>query len=625
VFVRRIEDYALIGDTRTAALVCRDGSIDWLCLPSFSAAAVFSSLLGATDHGRWLITPAVPPRAVDRRYRQGSLVLETEFTTDAGVVRVTDCMPPGQDSSTVVRLVEGVSGTVPMRMELVGRLDYGAVLPFVRQTDDAVILIGGPDAVCLRADVPVRLQCGTVASEFDIHAGERRSFTLGWHASHTTPGIEIDAVQAIRETDAWWTAWCRESTYTGPWSEAVQRSAMILKALTYSPTGAIVAAATTSLPEQIGGVRNWDYRFCWLRDSAFVLQALMTCGFTGEAAAWKEWLIRAVAGDPVQLRIMYGLRGERRLDEFELPWLPGFENSRPVRVGNAAAGQLQLDVFGEVLDALCAARRAAVPDAEGWGLACAMLRSLETAWLEPDEGIWEVRGPRRHFTHSKVMSWVAFDRAVKAAETFGLPGPVDRWREIRDLIHTDVCYRGFDAAHNTFTQSYGSTELDGSLLLIPLVGFLPADDPRVIGTVAAIEQRLLVDGLVLRYRTSEWGEIDGLPPGEGVFLACSFWLVDNYILQGRRAEAEHLFGRLVGLANDVGLLSEEYDPVANRLLGNFPQAFSHVGLIMTAQLFARDADGAHAPGGPIGADLAAEPVLRRARTRGTAARATSRR
>ena len=581
--VRRIEDYALIGDTQTAALVATDGSIDWLCLPYFDSAACFAALLGRRDHGRWQIAPASPITAIRRRYRDATLVLETEFTTAEGVVRLIDCMPPRQGAPDVVRIVEGVRGDVPMTTDLVIRFDYGSIVPWVRRIDGVLRAIGGPDALSLWTPVPL---CGvdlTTRGDFRVRAGERVPFVMLWHPSHVEPPAPPDWEHAVSDTEAWWREWATACTAEGPWRDLILRSALTLKALTFAPTGGIVAAATTSLPEKLGGVRNWDYRYCWLRDATFSLYALMTCGFFDEAVAWCQWLLRAVAGDPHALQIMYGAGGQRRLDELELEWLPGYEASRPVRIGNAAVRQRQLDVFGEVMDSLHLARRAnrLVAD-EAWALQLAILEALEHDWREPDEGIWEVRGPRRHFTHSKMMAWVAFDRGIKAVERFGQQGPVDRWRDIRRTIHDEVCGAGFDAARGTFTQVYGSPELDASLLMMPLVGFLPARDPRVIGTVAAIERELMVDGLVLRYRTQHDGRVDGLPPGEGVFLACSFWLADNYVLQGRQEDARALFDRLVGLANDVGLLSEEYDPRDRRLLGNFPQAFSHVSLINTA-------------------------------------------
>jgi GH15 family glucan-1,4-alpha-glucosidase len=588
VIVRRIEDYALIGDMQTAALVANDGSIDWLCLPHFDSAACFAALLGTREHGRWQIAPAEPVTAVRRRYRPASLVLETEFTTASGVVRLVDCMPPRHGAPDLVRVVEGVAGDVPMQMELVLRFDYGSIVPWVRTIEGVFRAIAGPDAISLWTPVPLRGVDLMTRGEFRVGAGERVPFVMLWHPSHTVPPAAPDWEDAVRDTEAWWQEWASQSTADGPWRDIVLRSAITLKALTFTPTGGIVAAATTSLPEKIGGVRNWDYRYCWLRDATFTLYALMTCGFYGEATAWRDWLLRAVAGDPRQLQIMYGASGERRLPELELPWLPGYENSRPVRIGNTAVNQLQLDVFGEVMDALHVARRDShVANDDAWTLQTAILQSLETLWQEADEGIWEVRGPRRHFTHSKIMAWVAFDRGIKAVERFGLPGPADRWRTIRRTIHDEVCARGFDAARQTFTQSYGSPELDASLLMIPLVGFLPARDPRVLGTVIAIEQGLMVDGCVERYRTSPDGHVDGLPAGEGAFLPCTFWLADNYVLQGRHDEARALFERLVGMANDVGLLAEEYDPREKRLLGNFPQAFSHVSLINTAHNLTR--------------------------------------
>ncbi len=586
--MRRIEDYALIGDMQTAALVANDGSIDWLCLPHFDSAACFAALLGTRDHGRWQIAPAGPVTAVRRRYRPASLVLETEFTTATGVVRLTDCMPPRHGAPDLVRVIEGVEGEVAVELELILRFDYGSIVPWVRTIDGVLRAVAGPDAIALWT--PVRLQGVdlTTRGSCVVRAGERVPFVMLWHPSHLHPPEPPDWERAVDDTETWWREWTTQCTVDGPWRDLVLRSAITLKALTFTPTGGMVAAATTSLPEHIGGVRNWDYRYCWLRDATFTLYALMTCGFYSEATAWRDWLLRAVAGDPRQLQIMYGARGERRLVELELPWLPGYEHSRPVRIGNAAVNQLQLDVFGEVMDALHLARRDEhVTDDDAWALQKAMLRSLEERWREPDEGIWEVRGPRRHFTHSKVMAWVAFDRGVKAVERFGLPGPVDHWRAIRQTIHDEVCQRGLDPARQTFTQFYGSTELDASLLMIPLVGFLPAGDPRMLGTVAAIEQDLMVSGCVLRYRTESEERVDGLPPGEGVFLACSFWLADNYVLQGRHDEARRLFERLVGIANDVGLLAEEYDPRARRMLGNFPQAFSHVSLINTAHNLTR--------------------------------------
>jgi GH15 family glucan-1,4-alpha-glucosidase len=577
----RIEDYAVVGDTRTAALVGRDGSIDWLCLPRFDSGACFAAMLGDARHGRWLLAPVASPRETRRRYRDGTLILETEFATDTGTVRVVDCMPPWESVPNVLRLVEGVSGRVAMRMELIIRFDYGWVVPWVRRVDGALVAVGGPDALALHTPVDVHGQDLSTVAEFAVAAGECVPFVLSWFRSHEAPPPAMDVARLVADSEAWWRAWSAQCTYQGPWRDAVLGSLITLKALTFAPTGGIVAAATTSLPELLGGVRNWDYRYCWLRDATFTLYALMLGGYREEAAAWRDWLLRAVAGAPSQLQIMYGVAGERRIPETLLDWLPGYAGSAPVRTGNAAAHQLQLDVYGEMSDALYQARKVGIPpEPSAWALQGAVLDFLEGAWQEPDEGIWEVRGARRHFTHSKMMTWVAFDRAVRSVERFGLDGPIDRWRRIRSAIHDDVCARGFDAAKGAFTQSYGSPTLDASLLMMALVGFLPPSDERVIGTVRAIERELSVDGLILRYRTEE--SDDGLPPGEGAFLACSFWLADNYALMGRDAEARALFERLLSLRNDVGLLAEEYDPAAGRLLGNFPQAFSHVGLVNTA-------------------------------------------
>ena len=583
----RIEDYGLIGDTQTAALVGRDGSIDWLCLPHFDSGACFAALLGEHRDGRWLIQPSTAVRASRRRYRPETLILETEFETDSGGVRLIDFMTPRRGEPDLVRIVEGLRGEVHMHMELIIRFDYGSIVPWMRSMDGHLRAVAGPDALSLWTDVPTYGKDLTTQADFVVRAGERVPFLLMWHPSHTPSPAAFDLIQALEDTHAWWTEWCHRCTYEGPWRDQVLRSLITLKALTFAPTGGIVAAPTTSLPESIGGVRNWDYRYCWLRDATYTLYALMIGGYTDEAAAWRNWLLRAVAGDPSTLQIMYGMHGERRLPELELPWLHGYEESRPVRVGNAAANQRQLDVYGEVMDALHLARRAGLPpDAEAWALQLALMRHLESAWLEPDEGIWEVRGPRRHFTHSKVMAWVAFDRAVKAVERHGADGPVDRWRQLRTEVHEEVCDKGFDARRNTFTQYYGSEELDASLLMIPLVGFLPAADPRVAGTLTAIERELMWNGFIRRYVPKE--HIDGLPGGEGAFVACTFWLADNYALQGRRDDAQRVFERLLGLCNDLGLLAEEYDPGAARQLGNFPQAFSHVMLINTARNLARE-------------------------------------
>jgi GH15 family glucan-1,4-alpha-glucosidase len=586
----RIEDYGLIGDTQAAALVGRDGSIDWLCLPRFDSGACFAALLGDPRHGRWAIAPAGEIRATRRKYRGHSLVLETEFETATGIVRLVDCMPPRQAEPDLVRLVEGVEGEVPMQMELVIRFDYGSIVPWVRAIDGVMRAIGGPDALSLWTPVNTYGKDLMTRAEFTVTAGERLPFLLMWHPSHVAAPSPIDPLKAADDTTAWWDDWCGKCQYEGPWRDEVLRSLVTLKALTFAPTGGIVAAVTTSLPEHIGGVRNWDYRYCWLRDATFTLYALMIGGYTEEAAAWRNWLLRAAAGDPSKLQSLYGPAGERRLPEIELPWLPGYEGSAPVRVGNAAIEQLQLDVYGEIMDAMHLARRAGMaPDANAWNLQQALVGFVERAWREPDEGIWEVRGPRRPFTHSRIMAWVAVDRAVKEIERFGCEGPLDRWRALRTEIHDEVCREGFDRKLGAFTQSFDSHELDASLLMIPLVGFLPPDDARVIGTVQAIERHLMADGFVMRYRTRK--HVDGLPPGEGAFLACTFWLADNYVLQGRRDEAQRLFERCLSVRNELGLLSEEYDPASGRLLGNFPQAFSHVGLINTARNLAR----AHGP------------------------------
>jgi GH15 family glucan-1,4-alpha-glucosidase len=576
-----IEDYALIGDCETAALVSRTGSIDWLCFPRFDSRACFAALLGSPDHGRWLIAPSVPVHEVKRRYLGDTAILETEFRTATGIVSLIDFMPVRSGNPDVVRIVCGRGGTVPMRLELVIRFDYGSVVPWVRRVDGGISAVGGPDSLVLRSRVPLRGENFHTVAEFTVAEGQRVPFDLTWFPSHQQPSRELDPEDALQSTHAWWAAWASRCTVSGPWREAVLRSLITLKALTYRPTGALVAAPTTSLPEQPGGVRNWDYRYCWLRDATFTLLALMNAGYTEEARAWREWLLRVVAGRPDQIHIMYGIRGERRLPELELPWLPGFEGSRPVRIGNAAYSQFQLDVFGEVLDATYqAAKRDVGQGDHDWRVEAALVKHLETVWDQPDEGIWEVRGPRRHFTHSKVMTWVALDRAVKGIEQFGFPGPLERWRALRDRIHREVCERGFDQGRGAFVQSYGSTLLDASLLMVPLVGFLPASDPRVGGTVAAIQQDLTDDGFVSRYQTVP--EVDGLPPGEASFLLCSFWLVDNLVLLGRHDEAQQLFDRLLAVRNDVGLLAEGYDTTRGRQAGNFPQAFSHVGLVNSA-------------------------------------------
>lgn len=578
---QRIEDYGVVGDTHTAALVGRNGSVDWLCLPRFDSGACFAALLGDEHHGRWLLAPAGGIRRVSRRYRPGSLVLETDFETEDGTVRVVDCMPPRQKHPNLVRIVEGLAGRVPMRMQLVVRFEYGSVVPWVSRRRGVLTAVAGPDGLVLRSPIKTSGEHLMTVAEFAVGTGQSVPFVLTWHASHERPPRAIDPHGAVAETEAWWREWASRCSYEGEWPDAVERSLVVLKALTYAPTGGIVAAATTSLPEQLGGVRNWDYRYCWVRDATFALYALMTAGYTAEARAWRDWLVRAVAGRPEQMQIMYGVGGERRLTELELPWLPGYEGSDPVRIGNGASNQFQLDVYGELMDSLHQARRAGIGShPTAWHVQRVLLDFLESGWREPDDGIWEVRGPRRHFTHSKVMAWVALDRAVKAVEQFRLAGPVGRWRGLRDEIHAEVCRQGYDAERKTFTQYYGSTGLDASLLMIPLVGFLPPSDPRVAGTVEAVQRELLHDGFVRRYSTT--AEVDGLPTGEAAFLVCTFWLADNLALLGRRREARRLFERVLDLRNDLGLLSEEYDPGARRLVGNFPQALSHVGLVNTA-------------------------------------------
>jgi GH15 family glucan-1,4-alpha-glucosidase len=582
-----IEDYALLGDTQTAALVGRDGSIDWLCLPRFDSAACFAALLGEEDNGRWQIAPDGDVRGVRRRYRGDTFVLETVFDTAEGSVRVVDFMPPRDDAPHLLRLVEGVHGRVRMRMDLRLRFDYGRIRPWLRPRDGAWAAVAGPDGVWLHSAVPVRDERFALRADFPVTAGELLPFDLSWRPSHEpTPG-RIDPLRALADTESYWTDWVSSCTYPGEWREAVVRSLLTLKALTYEPTGGIVAAPTTSLPEQLGGVRNWDYRYTWLRDAAVTLLALTRAGLHEEAGAWHSWLLRTIAGDGADLQVVYGIAGERRLTEIELPWLPGFEGSEPVRIGNAAAEQFQLDLYGEVVNTMHEARRAGLEDdGEVWSLTRALVDFVESHWRLPDEGLWEIRGPRRHFVNSKVMAWVAVDRAVADAETFNLPAPLDHWRSLRQEIRREVLLEGYDADRRTFTQSYGSSELDASALLFPLVGFLPATDERMRGTVAAIERQLCRDGLVHRYTTSDGADsVDGLPDGEGAFLACSFWLAANYALSGRLDDGRALFERLLSLRNDVGLLAEEYDPRTGRQLGNFPQAFSHVPLIMAAHVF----------------------------------------
>jgi GH15 family glucan-1,4-alpha-glucosidase len=583
----RIEDYGLIGDLQTAALVGIDGSIDWLCFPRFDSGACFSALLGDEWNGRWLLAPDCEVHSVERRYRERTLVHELDFRCETGSVRVIDFMPPRGDEPDVVRIVEGLEGTVPMRLELVIRFEYGSIVPWVQRFDEETrVAIAGPDALALRTPVRMYGENFRTVAKFDVEPGDRVPFVLTWYASHREVPAAVDPEEALEQTCSFWEEWLGRCQYGGRWSEAVTRSLIVLKAMTYQPTGGIVAAPTTSLPERIGGVRNWDYRYCWLRDATFALDALLENGFSEEAEAWRSWLLRAVAGDPDDLQIMYGPAGERRLPEYELPWLTGYERSSPVRVGNGATAQLQLDVYGEVMDVLHQARRRRIePDDQSWALQRVLLADLETRWREPDEGIWEVRGPRRHFTHSKVMAWVAFDRGVKAVEQFGRNGTVERWRQCRDEIKAEVLEQGWDERLGSFVGYYGADRVDASLLTIPLFGFLPPDDPRVRGTLEAVRRELLVDGFVQRYRHDEKVEtIDGLPPGEGAFFLCSFWFVDNLVLLGELDEATEMFERLLTLRNDLGLLSEEYDPELGRLVGNFPQAFSHIGLINTALL-----------------------------------------
>ncbi|NUW32168.1 glycoside hydrolase family 15 protein [Nonomuraea sp. SMC257] len=580
----RIEDYALIGDMQSAALVGRDGSIDWLCLPRFDSPACFAALLGGDRNGHWWIGPPGRQPATRRRYRPDTLILESEWDTPTGTVRVIDFMPPRDVNPDVVRIVEGVSGTVEVATQLRVRFDYGRIVPWVRRTDGHLQAVGGPDSAWLHSPVPLKGGDYAHRATFHVKAGQRLPFVFTWHPSHEPMPTQIHAEHQLDETESLWKEWVATCTHGGPWRDAVVRSLITLKALTYAPTGGIVAAPTTSLPEDLGGVRNWDYRYCWLRDATMTLEALLNNGYLGEAAEWRSWLLRAIAGRSQDLQIMYGVAGERRLPEMQLDWLDGYEGSRPVRIGNDAVNQLQLDVYGEVMNALYLAGASGLTaDERAWSIQRQLLDYVEEHWDEPDEGLWEVRGPRRHFTHSKVMCWVALDRAVKYVERYGRVGPADKWRSTRDRIHAEVCENAFDAQRNTFTQSYGSTELDASLLLMPMVGFLPADDPRMVGTVAAIEKELMSDGFVLRYPVAEDNDVDGLPGGEGAFLACSFWLVEVMAMQGRKDEAKELFERLLALRNDLGLLSEEYDPRYSRLVGNFPQAFSHVPLIHAAR------------------------------------------
>jgi GH15 family glucan-1,4-alpha-glucosidase len=583
----RIEDYAIIGDCETAALVGRDGSIDWLCWPRFDSAACFCALLGSPEHGRWAIAPASPSARITRRYRPDTLILETRYETDSGVATLIDFMPPRGARSHLIRIVICERGQVSFATELVIRFGYGEIVPWVTKTERGDLrAVAGPDMLLLSSSVALRGKNFKTVGEFTVEAGESVSFALTYAPSHLPDPPAVDSFKLLPETEQFWREWSSACKISGPWTQAVRRSLITLKALTYAPTGGLVAAPTTSLPERLGGPRNWDYRYCWLRDATWTLLAFMNTGYYEEARAWRDWLLRAVAGSPNQMQIMYGLAGERRLTELELPWLPGYERSVPVRIGNAAYRQLQLDVYGELLDALHQARKGALaPDESGWALQIAILTHLEECWREPDQGIWEVRSEPEHFTYSKVMTWVAFDRAIRSAESFGLAGPVDRWRELRQAIHSEICSRGFDTELGSFVRSYGSKNVDASLLLVPAVGFLPPHDERIVGTVNMIERTLVEDGLVQRYDTQR--ARDGLPAGEGMFLACSFWLVDAYVMLGRRDDATKLFERLLTLRNDLGLLSEQYDTELERLVGNFPQAFSHLALVNSACNLAR--------------------------------------
>lgn len=591
---RLIEDYALIGDCQTAALVGKDGSIDWLCFPWFDSDACFAALLGTPKNGRWLLAPSDEPTKVTRCYRDDTLILETNFETAEGAVTIVDCMPPRSREPDLIRLVIGRRGTVRMRTELIIRFDYGSIVPWVRSGNGGIHAIAGPDALVLESPIKLRGEDFTSVAEFEVSAGDEIPFVLTWYPSHESPPLRINPQQAIEFTESWWHAWSAQCNYDGPWREAVKRSLITLKALTFAPAGGIVAAPTTSLPEKLGGVRNWDYRYCWVRDATFTLYSLLNNGYTQEALAFRDWLLRAVAGHPAEMQIMYSIFGRRRLTELELNWLPGYENSRPVRIGNAAWNQLQLDVYGELIDVLHLSRRKGLPNNDAaWRVELAVLGFLEEAWKKPDEGIWEIRGPRQHFTHSKVMAWVAFDRAVKSVETWGYEGPVDRWRKQRDEIHAEVCARGFNQQLNSFVQTYGSGLLDASLLMLPLVGFLPVHDPRIQGTVAAIKKKLMRNGFVQRREI--FNNTEGVPLDEATFLPCSFWLVDNLAMLGKLDEATEMFEHLLSIRNDVGLLAEEYDANLRRMIGNFPQAFSHVGLVNSANNLApkREAPAEH--------------------------------
>jgi GH15 family glucan-1,4-alpha-glucosidase len=581
----RLEDYAVVGDTQTLALIGTDGSVDWLCFPRFDSGACFAALLGGPQHGLWRIAPHAPIRAIRRRYRDETMILETEFDTAEGTIRLIDFMPIRGAAPHLVRIVEGVRGRVGIEVELIIRYDYGGIVPWVRREHGRLHAVAGPDGLVLATPAPMHGVDLTTIARFPVEQGQRLPFTLTWHRSYDPMPASRDPEASLAETETWWRAWARSCTTTGAYREAVVRSLLVLKTLTYGPSGGIVASGTTSLPEALGGVRNWDYRYCWLRDATFALQALLHAGYRDEAQAWRDWLLRAVAGEPAKMQILYSVSGERRIDEREVPWLPGYEGSRPVRIGNAAVGQLQLDVYGELMDVLHQARCAGLHgERDAWDVQRACLDWLETHWQEPDEGMWEVRSERAHFTFSKVMVWAAFDRALRTAAHFHRDGPIERWRALRNEVHADVCRRGFDPERNAFVQAYGSKLLDASALLIPIMGFLPARDPRVVATIDAIVRELVVDGFVRRYRTSDHDDnIDGVDGREGAFLACSFWLVDALAVTGRHSEARQLFERLLSVRNSVGLLSEEYDTGRRRLVGNFPQAFSHIALINSAR------------------------------------------
>jgi len=590
-----IDDYAIIGDCQSVALIGRDGSIDWLCLPRFDSGAVFAALLGTSEHGRWLLAPKGKVQRVDRRYRENTLILETKFYTDSGSVTVVDFMPPRTEKPELIRTVVGNEGRVSMRNEMIFRFEYGSIVPWVKKENRGISAIAGPDTIHVHSPVKLRGEHFRTLADFEVRAGQQLSFEIVWHASHlATPAAE-DPQSALRETENWWVEWATRCNYQGPWREAVVRSLITLKALTYAPTGGIVAAPTTSLPECLGGSRNWDYRFCWLRDSTFTLYAFLLAGYTDEAESWRSWLLRAIAGKPSQIQALYGVAGERRLAEWEVTWLPGYNDSKPVRIGNGAHGQFQLDIVGEMLDTMFVALRAGLkPEPDAWHLAHALLDHLEKVWQEPDQGIWELRGGRYQLVHSKMMAWVAFDRAVKIVERYELEGPADRWRELRDTIHRAVCKHGYNKEKEAFAQFYGSKEIDASLLMMPLVGFLPPTDPRVESTVAAVQRELMTkDGYVRRYQAG--AVADAMKDEEGAFLLCTFWLVDNLALLGREHEARELFERLLSIRNDVGLLSEEYDPRAKRMLGNFPQAFSHIALINSAYSLQKAGAAQHRP------------------------------